>query len=120
MINCKLILTPEAISYAWRQLFRRAGIKAFASKEQNMETLGVAFHYGSLNEKKLASPVIIVTPCSKEAWRTLLTHSEQIVKFMPVNKCIPVGLHFPFEESVPVLFFGVLNTKMAASLSQQG
>lgn len=90
-------LTPEAVTYAWRQLLVRAGAE--------LETLPLTLCYGD-EQSQSNEPGIIVQPCAPTVWSALLRRESKSLVWLPLDQLVPPGVTLPFETPVPVLFWG--------------
>lgn len=96
------MLTPKAVEYSWEQLAQRAGFTDAGS----FLAVDDYFQYCALDQAEIARPGIIVVPCSKDSWQSLLDAKAQTLDFVPVDQVFPVGIQPPFSRSIPVLFWG--------------
>ncbi len=101
-----LRLSSEAITYTWRQLAHRTGISDSNQVNTGFEKLDVAIYYARPDQIQVNQPSIIVTPCSDSAWWTLLERTPHTLHWLPHLDVIPRGMQLPFEDSIPVLFWG--------------
>lgn len=88
-------LTPAAIAYAWERLWTVAGANALHTPRV----------YGS-SQSELPAPGIIITPTPGEAWLQLLRLPSQSLDWLPAADLFPPGYARPFDDPLPVLFWG--------------
>ena len=99
------LLTSNAIFYTWRQLLQRCGLKDFPLAGNNYNSHGICFKYGSkVGDEDLLRYKIIVMPCNTGNWTQRPANSK--IKFIPKDDCVPSGINLPFDEPIPVLFWG--------------
>jgi hypothetical protein len=98
--------TPQMVTYAWRQLARRAGIVHGGATGTGFEALGVAVQYAAPEQVQADSHNLIVVPCRAEAWQELLERNDRSLTWIEPDRLVPNGVHLPFSDSVPVLFWG--------------
>ena len=99
------ILTETGIEYTWRQLAQRAGVTGGDLQGIGFERLGVPVHYARPDQVHSDRLSIIVVPCT-EAWEALLECAPHGLDWLPANEVVPRGAQLPFNDPVPVLFWG--------------
>ena len=98
-------LTERGLTYAWNQLLVRAG----ASEMQTGRPFscgGVELLYQNPDDVETREGCLVVAPCENAAWRDLLERPQDSLTKIPLGKAIPRGVHFPFDDPVPILFWG--------------
>jgi len=91
-----LSLSTNAVNYAWTQFLQRAG----ASYDL------VPFFYGNPSEARFSSPGVIVCPCAPDAWNQILHAPPRSLAWIPLSSALPAGGSAPFENDIPILFWG--------------
>ena len=99
-------LTSAAISYAWGQLARRAGLSADEVTNAGTEILGTPVYYVRPDWPRPDGPGIIVVPCEETAFCGVLDRSPNSLDWLSSKEAVPPGIRPPFERAVPVLFWG--------------
>ncbi len=101
------LLTPNALSYTWRQLARLAGVMGNSPQDNNgFDKLDVPICYANPDQIQLDQPGIIVVPCHNNAWQVLLERKPHSLNWLPVDEVVPEDAQLPFADSIPVLFWG--------------
>jgi len=101
-----IILSQNVILYTWQQLLARAGISdKLLRTETGLELFGLPVYYSS-PEAVTTNPGIIVVPCSAQSWNILLEKQPDSLHWLSNRESVPVGTRLPFENPVPVLFWG--------------
>ena len=103
------ILSPQAQSYAWRQLAQRVGVVGGDPLGTGFESLNLPVRYARPSSVCLERPGIIVAPCAHEwdrddGYNTGALDWLSIKDVMPPNSR-PRSFWFS-EEMIPVLFWG--------------
>ena len=92
--------------YGWRELARRAGIRAGDPAGTGFESLPITLTYG---EPTAALPIVstvIVVPCSAAAWTVLQERAQRTLDWQPAIDIFPIK-HLPLDiEKIPILFWG--------------
>jgi hypothetical protein len=99
-------LTPEAVSYAWRQLLSRIGIGNSNATDTDLESLGLIFQYSIPTMIRNHQRAIFVVPSKANAWSELLLLEPNSVDWLPTERVMPPGSSLPLGDSIPVLFWG--------------
>ena len=99
-------LTDNALTYTWRQLAQRVGVTGGDPQGIGFEGLGIPVHYARPDQARPERPGIIVVPCSDAAWWTLVELAPHSLDWLPANEVVPRGAQLPFDDPVPVLFWG--------------
>lgn len=105
-MNETTLLTSEAVNYSWRQLALRAGITESNLLGTRFEKLGFQFYYDQPENVKKEHPCLIVVPCSNESWQNMLERPSNSLNWFLPHNVIPRGSLSPFDDSIPVLFWG--------------
>lgn len=107
-MNNKLhtLLTRKALAYTWRQLAQRAGVTGGNPQGTGFEPLGIPVYYANPDQVQPEQPSIIVVPCAEEASHKLLERPQNSLDWLPAREVIPNGAQLPFDDSIPVLFWG--------------
>ncbi len=63
-------------------------------------------HYAKPDQVHPNRPGIIVVPCSDAAWWALLERAPRGLDWLPANEVAPRGAQLPFDDPIPVLFWG--------------
>ncbi len=88
-------LTPNAIAYAWERLWALAGA----------EELTIPRVYGPPHTP-LPAPGVIISPAAAEAWEQLIQLPPNSLNWLPAEALFPPGYPRPFDDALPVLFWG--------------
>ena len=99
-------LTDNALTCTWRQLAQRAGITGGDPQGTGFEGLGVPVHYTRPEQVHPDCPSIIIVPCSDVTWQALLERAPHTLDWLPASEVAPRGAHLPFDDPLPVLFWG--------------
>ena len=100
-------LTNQACLYALRQLAQRAGVASNDPSSSGFEGLGISVYYRKSPEQvRPKQPAIVIAPCADEAWYRLLSRKPHTLNWLPANEIVPRGAQLPFDDPVPVLFWG--------------
>lgn len=99
-------LTPNTLAYSWCQLAQRAGVEGATLNGSGFEALGVSVQYSRPDALASKQPGIIVVPCSDTAWQTLLDRTPHSLDWLPAPDVVPRGTQLPFDDLIPVLFWG--------------
>jgi hypothetical protein len=103
--------TIKAISYAWRQLAQRAGISFSRNASTGFEELGIPVFYGMPEQAQFTTPGLIISRCADTDWNMILSMPENSLHWIPVRDVMPPGSQSPFDNPIPVIFWGEANTK---------
>src|SRR5689334_10234399 len=98
--------SPEAISYAWRQLAKRTGISPAENAITGFEELNLPVFYGSQESNPSKSPGLVISRCDVPSWHNILSAAQSSLDWRSPTEVAPVGTRLPFENSIPVLFWG--------------
>jgi hypothetical protein len=99
-------LSGEAVTYALRELARRAGAAVEVRGETTL-VAGVAVRYAVPRTPAAQQPTIFVTPCDESAWRELRDRPERSIDRVPFSEALPPGAVEAFDDSrIPVFFWG--------------
>lgn len=98
--------TSQMVTYAWRELARRAGIVHDEATATGFEALGVAVCYNSPEQVPTGGRSIIVVPCRAASWQELLERNDRGLHWIEPDRLVPSGVRLPLSDSVPVLFWG--------------
>jgi hypothetical protein len=97
-MNRSYQLSEEAAAYACRQILSRAGL--------NCKIPPVSFSYGDRLCPSTDKPQIIVRPCAPKAFKTLLGQEKVKLCWLPSKETVPLGMRLPFDDQLPVPFWG--------------
>lgn len=100
------LLSDYAIAYTWRQLAQRAGLSGEELVAACFDKLGLSVRYATPDPDQVDKVAINVVPCSPSAWWYILEQSPHSLDWVPVQETIPKGTNLPFEDLIPVLFWG--------------
>jgi hypothetical protein len=92
-----MYLTTKAITYAWQQLVKRAGLT---------DPDIIKLNYGDPAAAPTDQPVMTIIPCSPRAGEALLQLPPQSLDWIPGTAATPAHLQLPFSGSIPILFWG--------------
>ena len=96
-----VVFSVNAVRYAVHQLARRAEIGG-----SNLDILDVALCYSELSTADPERPRLIIAPCPKSAWSTLLSQKANSLTWLPAEKVLPDGASLPIGKTIPVLIWG--------------
>lgn len=99
-------LSREAVAYTWRQMAQRAGVTRGDSFRTGFEGLDVPVYYARPEQVPVDRPSTIVVPCSDSAWWALLERTPHSLDWLPASEVVPRAVQLPFDNPVPVLFWG--------------
>ena len=98
-------LTERSLSYAWNQLLVRAGASS-GQTGGSAQCPGVDLIYGDPDDFGHRDDCVVVARCRNSAWRDLLGLPEGSLKRVPIAEALPAASPLPFDDTVPVLFWG--------------
>lgn len=101
-----LPISNAGLDYALYQLLDRAGFDGYQDLQSLSRVLGVRIHYGIYEDSDSATPRLVIRQCSEQSWHDILNLRDSSLIWFPVEDTIPPGLNYPFDSSVPVLFWG--------------
>ncbi len=99
-------LTPDAVLYTWRQLAQRIGVSFSKGSINGFDEIGIPIFYGEPEQAQFHSPGLIICRCDDPAWDAILNASDNGLSWKPVDGTIPAGTALPFDNPIPVLFWG--------------
>ena len=99
-------LTERALSYTWNQLLARAGWSGPEGSPPSA-CAGVELLYQDPDGVGDRDDCIVVAPCRSSAWRELLSLRVDSLTQIPIEEAIPEGARLPFDDTVPVLLWGM-------------
>ena len=99
-------ISSSAENYAWRQLAKRAGLAVSKDEGTGFEDAGISVFYGQPQARTSTSPALIISRASESDWSALLRMEKNSLRRMSAQETVPAGAKLPFENSVPVLFWG--------------
>lgn len=106
MAETETLLTPSAISYAWRQLGQRAGLPGCSPDKDGFAAAGIRCYYAATESFPAGQPYVAVTPCGRGEWRALLERQPLTLDWLPARSVVPAGCQLPFDDAIPILFWG--------------
>lgn len=95
-------LTPNAISYAWQQLTRRAGLT---------DPDAITLNYGDPASAPTTQQVVTIIPCAPSAGEALLQLPPDSLDWIPGAETVPPHEYLPFPDPIPILFWGESKTE---------
>lgn len=99
-------LTSNAVDYAWHQLRRRAGLATENGDSIGLEVTRFRLHYASPKEIQPGHGGIVVAPCARGSWQSLLRSEPRSLRWLPTEEVLPDGAHLQITDPIPVLFWG--------------
>jgi hypothetical protein len=106
MAKTETWLTPSATRYAWQQLAQRAGFLDSSPHDDVLVATGIRGHYAPAETIPAGQPCVVVTPCAKGEWRSLLERQALTLDWLPARLAAPADSQLPFDDAIPILFWG--------------
>lgn len=85
---------------------QRAGGSLAADALTGFEALGIPVYYGDPGHAHFDTPGLVVRRCPDSAWQAILSAPENSLRWVPVHETLPTEGSAPFDDEVPVLFWG--------------